>query len=197
MQNLLLHPIQDDSAIMIATNDSYSLQLIDESFSTGAKQVPPATISNDSFKLIDALASKGAIFAPYIFQDAFSANKLNHEGECAQATSFQTSKLIVNYSKTSLHLLEDCGIFFEGEWEQQQQLDEHEHNGLVGLSLIGHPGLARLTCPVGLIGLVDFIGHDGLICLIGLISLIGLLGLVGLIDCICHIGCNSCNSLVG
>jgi hypothetical protein len=35
--NLFLPPIQDDSAIMIATNASYSLQLIVESFSTGAK----------------------------------------------------------------------------------------------------------------------------------------------------------------
>jgi hypothetical protein len=65
---------------MMATHAIYSLQLIVESFSTGAKQVAPATIHNDSSKLIVALASKGAIFAPYIFQDASYLYKLNHEG---------------------------------------------------------------------------------------------------------------------
>ncbi len=33
--------------------------------------------------------------------------------------SFQTSKLIVIYSKKSLHFREDCGMFCEGEWEEQ------------------------------------------------------------------------------
>jgi hypothetical protein len=83
--------------------------------------------------LIVALASKGAIFAPYVFQDASYLYKLNHEGACVQATSLQTSKLIVMYSKTSLHFCKDCGIFFEGEREQQRQLDKH--NGLDGLAL--------------------------------------------------------------
>jgi hypothetical protein len=86
----------------------------------GAQQVAPATICINSFKLIDALASEGAIFAPYIFQDAFYTKELNHEGACAQATSLQTSKLIVMYSKTSLHFRKDCSIFCEGEWEQQR-----------------------------------------------------------------------------
>jgi hypothetical protein len=67
MQNLVLPSIQDDSAIMMATHAGYSLQLIVESFSMGAQQVAPATICNNSPKLIDALASEGAIFAPYIF----------------------------------------------------------------------------------------------------------------------------------
>jgi hypothetical protein len=75
-------------AIMTATNANFSLQLIVESFSTGSKQVAPATIHNYSFKLIDALASEGALFAPYIFENAFNyANKLNHEREWAQAAS--------------------------------------------------------------------------------------------------------------
>jgi hypothetical protein len=83
---------------------SHSLQLIVESFSMGAQQVAPATICNHSFKLIDALASEGALFAPYIFESAFTyANKLNHEGAWAQATSFLVSKLIVIYSEISLH----------------------------------------------------------------------------------------------
>jgi hypothetical protein len=86
--NLLLLSVQDNLAIMMETHTIYLLQLIVESFSTGAKQVAPATICNDSFKLIDALALEGAIFAPYIFEVAFTyaANKLNHEGVWAQAT---------------------------------------------------------------------------------------------------------------
>jgi hypothetical protein len=50
---------------MMATHAIYSLQLIVESFSTGAKLVALATICNDSFKLIVAMASEGVIFAPY------------------------------------------------------------------------------------------------------------------------------------
>ncbi len=73
--------------MMMVTHASYSLQLIVELFSMGAQQTAPATICNDSFKLIDELASEGAIFAPYIFQDTFYAKKLNHEGASAQATS--------------------------------------------------------------------------------------------------------------
>jgi hypothetical protein len=53
---------------MTATNANFSLQLIVESFYTEAKQFAPATICNDSFNLIDALASEGALFAPYIFE---------------------------------------------------------------------------------------------------------------------------------
>jgi hypothetical protein len=75
--------------------------LIVESFFTGAKQVAPVTIHNNLFKLIVALASEGARFAPYIFETAFTyANKLNHEGVRAQTTSFQASKLIFNYFKS-------------------------------------------------------------------------------------------------
>jgi hypothetical protein len=80
----------------------------------------------------------------------------------------QASKLIVKYSKTSLHFRKDCSTFCEGEWVQHRQLDEH--NNLIGLSLISHSGLARLTGFDGLIGLVDFIG---LYILIGLVGFIG------------------------
>ena len=85
ISSLLLPPVRDNPAITTATNADFSLQLIVESFSTGAKQVAPATICNDFFKLIDALALEGAIFAPYIFEDAFTyaANKSNHEGAWA------------------------------------------------------------------------------------------------------------------
>jgi hypothetical protein len=48
-------------AISTATNGDYSLQLIVESFFTGANQVAPAmTICDDSFKMIVTLASEGA-----------------------------------------------------------------------------------------------------------------------------------------
>ena len=77
---------------MMATHTIYSPQLIVESFSTEAKQVASATIHNNLFKLIVALASEGACFATYIFDNAFTyANKLNHEGVRAQANSFQAS----------------------------------------------------------------------------------------------------------
>ncbi len=81
---------QNAPSITTGTNATFSLQLIVETFSTGAKQVAPATICDDSFKLIDALASEGAIFASYIFEDAipYTTNKSNHEGAWAQATSF-------------------------------------------------------------------------------------------------------------
>ena len=117
-QNLLLPGVQDNSAIMTAMFTNSSLQLIVESFSTGANQVAPASIHNNSFKLIDELASKRASFAPYIFDDTltYAEHESNHEGaSCAQATSFQTSKLIDIYSKISLHFRKDCGIFCEGE----------------------------------------------------------------------------------
>ncbi len=104
----MLLSVRDDSAIMLVTHAICSLQLIVESFSTGAKQVAPVTIHNDLFKLIVALASEGARFAPYIFEDAFTyANKLNHEGVRAQATSFQACKLIVkNPHFTSVKIAE-------------------------------------------------------------------------------------------
>jgi hypothetical protein len=62
--NLLLPSVQDNSAIMMATHASFSLQLIVESFLMGAQQVAPATIRIGLFKLIDVLTSDRAIFAP-------------------------------------------------------------------------------------------------------------------------------------
>ncbi len=117
-QNFLL--LSDDSANMMATHAIHSLQLIVESFSTGVKQLAPATICNNLFKLMVALASKGAIFAAYMFQGTPYLYKSNHKGACAQATFFQTSTLIVMYSKTSFHFRKDCSIFCDGEWEQQR-----------------------------------------------------------------------------
>jgi hypothetical protein len=76
ISSLLLPHDSKHSAITTAKNANFSRQLIVESLSTGTKQVAPATILDDSFKLIDVLASKGAISAPYIFEDAFNhANK--------------------------------------------------------------------------------------------------------------------------
>jgi len=96
ISSLLLPRDSTRPAITTATNATFSLQLIVELFSMGFKQVASATIHNDPFKLIDALALEGAIFAPYIFEDAFTpTNESNHEGAWAQATSCQNSKLIV------------------------------------------------------------------------------------------------------
>ncbi len=135
--NLLLLSVQDNSAIMLMTHAICSHQLIVESFSTGARQVAPVTIHNDLFKLIVALASEGAHFAPYIFENACTyTNKLNHEGVRAQATAIQVSKLIVNYFKISFHFCEDCRIFCEGEWQVK-------NNGYV----IGHGHMAgNIAC---------------------------------------------------
>jgi hypothetical protein len=67
---------------MLVMHTIYSLQLIVESFSTEAKQVAPATIHNNLFKLIVALASEGIHFAPYIFDNAITyANELNMREE--------------------------------------------------------------------------------------------------------------------
>jgi hypothetical protein len=106
--------------------------LIVVSVSEGAQQVAPAqqAASSTILQLIDVLVSEGAIFAPHIFKDAFTpANELNHEGAWALAISCQNSKLMVVYFKRFLHFREDCGIFCEGEWEQQRQLKGH--TGLV------------------------------------------------------------------
>jgi hypothetical protein len=73
--NLFLPCCQDNSSIMMATHASYSLQLIVELFSMGAQQVVLATICINSFKLIDALTFEGAIYAPYIFKNAFTYAK--------------------------------------------------------------------------------------------------------------------------
>ena len=105
-----------------ATNANFTLQLIVELLSTGIKQVAPTTIIDDSFKLIDVLALEGAKFAPYI-EDAFNcANKSSKFAVASQAMvpsitigdnsngNVKPQKLIVIYSKRSLHFREDCGI---------------------------------------------------------------------------------------
>jgi len=90
-RNILLHFVQNDPAIMISsflmprdlecpanttvTNANFSLQLIVELLLTGTKEVAPATILDNSFKLIDVLASEGAMFAPYFFEDSFNRAK--------------------------------------------------------------------------------------------------------------------------
>jgi hypothetical protein len=84
----------------------------------------------------------------------------------------RASKLIVIYSKRSLYFREDCGIFCEGEWEQQRHLNGH--TGLV--DFIGLVGLIRL------IGLVDFISDVGLVGLNGCANLIDLQPTHDLVD---------------
>jgi hypothetical protein len=92
------------------------------------------------------------------------------------------SELIVKYSKSSLCFCKDCGTFCEREWVQHWQLNKH--NSLVGISLIGHSGLARLTGFGIHIGVINFIGLHVLISLVGFISRNGLTILIGLISLI-------------
>jgi hypothetical protein len=95
------------------------------------------------------------------------------------------SKLIIIYSKTSLHLRKDCGIFCEGEWEQQQHIDGHTN--LVGVGLIVR---------ISLVSCMEFIGHDGLIGCIGRNDLGGI-SLISIVGLICFIGLIGLDSLVG
>jgi hypothetical protein len=93
--------------------------------------------------------------------------------------SFKPQKLSVIYSKRSLHFREDCGIFCDGEWEQQRHLNGH--TGLVDfIGLFGFVSLAGLVGLFGFICLVDFIDVVRLVGLIGLVGLVGL-GLIGLV----------------
>ena len=69
------------------------------------------------------------MFAPHIFEDTFThANESSKFAVASQAMvlstfgensigSVEPQKLIVIYSKRSLHFREDCGILFEGELE--------------------------------------------------------------------------------
>ncbi len=114
--NLLLLSIQERSAIMTATNIGYSLQLIVESISMGAQQVlqPPFELQW-LFQVDWCIGFWRALFSTNMFEYTFNyaANKLNHGGSWAlQATSLQTSKLNVIYSKISLHFHKDWGIFW-------------------------------------------------------------------------------------
>jgi hypothetical protein len=253
-KNLLLPFNQDNSAITIsslllpcdsacpaittATNATFSLQLIVESFSTGAEQVAPttirnnsfiiqrastaqtnvdlisvseekhlitpATIHNNSFKLIDTLASEGATLcsegahpAPTILSDKLCGHGLIVDfipttsnpllppvlnGSIAPAHQSNLhveskSKLIVICFKIFLHFREDCGTFCEGE------RDDPGINGLVKRS-----------------GLIDFIGLVGVVVLVGLVGLVGLscledlIGLVGLVE-IVKLGISGRNGL--
>jgi hypothetical protein len=73
----LLLPRDFERPSITTMNANFSLQLIVKLLSTGTKQVTPATILDDSFKLIDVLALERVMFAPCIFEDAFNhANNL-------------------------------------------------------------------------------------------------------------------------
>jgi hypothetical protein len=193
-QNLLLFFVRNDPAnsklhlivafIRRASTAQTYVDLI--SVSEGEHLNTPATIRNDSFKLIDTLASEGARFAQILYQQPSDLDSsqlivdlisINQSSKNIINSSFKPQKLIVIYSKRSLHFREDCGIFCEGEWEQQRHLDGH--TGLV--DFIGLVGLIRL------IGLVDFIGDVGLVGLNGCTSLIDRISLVSLSGLIGHI----------
>jgi hypothetical protein len=99
----------------------------------------------------------------------------------------RASKLIVIYSKRSLNFREDCGIFCEGEWEQQRHLDGH--TGLVDfIDLVDHYGVIGRA---DLIDLIKFVSYNGLVKCNGLVDFIGVVGFVGL-DCLVEIVGLSC-----
>jgi hypothetical protein len=106
-----------------------------------------------------------------------AANESNHEGAWAQAISFQTSKLIVIYSKKSLHFREDCEMFCEGEWKEQSQ--QPKHNLVDHYRVIGR---ADLIDRISLVGSISFSGISGLVDQISLISLSGFIGHVSFIN---------------
>jgi hypothetical protein len=192
-------------AITTATNVDYSLQLIVESFSTGANQVAPAmTICDDSFKLIDTLASEeaalcseGAQLAPTIL-----CNKLHGHGlivDFIPTTSNLLLSPVLNCSATS-HLLShlllprihECSAITitndpfqliiisvsEGACTAPitfEQSQQPKHN------LVDHYGVIGRA---NLIDLIKFVCYNGQISLISL-KLIGINGLVkcnGLFD---------------
>jgi hypothetical protein len=91
-QNLLLFFVRNDPAnsklhlivafIRRASTAQTNVDLI--SVSEGEHLIAPATILDDSFKLIDVLASEGATFAPHISEDAF--NRANESSKFAVAS---------------------------------------------------------------------------------------------------------------
>jgi hypothetical protein len=239
---------------MMATHAIYSLQLIVESFSTGVEQVAPATIRDDSSKLIDMLASEGEsvfdkttialcsegaqpaptilcnklcrrglvvdfipttsnpllppvlngsatshllllcihecseimIIAIMMTNDPFQLIVISvSEGACTAPITFNAkrSKLIVVYVKkikTSLHFRKACGIFCEGEWEEQNQQPKQDlinHN-----RIIGHNNLIDLIGFIGHNRRINFGGFNGIINLIGLVGRFGLINGPGLVS---------------
>jgi hypothetical protein len=145
-------------SINSATASSLAIKLVECFLHTAKTGANNATIKSESLLLHAQIGSliAMALNAQNLFLFFIQNNPAN-----------QALKLMIKYFKTSLHFRKDCGIFCEGEQEQQWQLDKH--NGLVGFSLISHSGLTRLTGFDGLSGLVNFIGL---------------------------IGCNGCDSLV-
>ncbi len=198
VQNLPPRDLECPAITTAMTNSNFTFQLIVELLSTETKQVAPATILDDAFKLIDVLASEGAMVAPYIFKDAFNcANKSSKFAVVSQAMvpsmtigdnsngNVKPQQLIVIYSKRSLHFREDCGIFCEGEWEQQQHLDGH--TGLVDfigiISLVSLVGFICIIDFIGIVGIVGIVGVNGFV--VGIIGLaVDLIGRNGLIGCI-------------
>jgi hypothetical protein len=208
-KNLLLFFVRSDPAnsklhlivafIRRASTAQTNVDLI--SVSEREHLITPTTIRNDSFKLIDTLASEGGALcsegahpAPTILSDKLHGHGLIVDfipttsnpllppvlnGAIAPAHKSNLhveskSKLIVICFKIFLRFREDCGRFCEGE------RDNPDINGLLKRS-----------------GLIDFIG---LIILIGLVGLVGLscledlIGLVGLVE-IVKLGISGRNGL--
>jgi len=123
-----------------------------------------------------------------------AANESNHEGAWALATSFQTFKLIVIYSKKSLHFREDCGMFCEGEWESKSNSSTTTASSTAmalltslasstssdWIASLESSASAALTISLALSSssLTSTVARNGLIN----ISIVGQVGLVGLVN---------------
>jgi hypothetical protein len=209
ISSLLLPCNFEHPAITTEMNANFSLHLIVESFSTGAKQVTTASICNNSFKLINTLASEGvspntlhsegAQPAPTILCDEPNVHGLivdfilipYYEGAQASWTNF-------SFCKTSFHFCKDCRIFCKGEYchnKLTKLISTPSHNKLIKtimafglnklielINVIGFHKLIELISLIGLINLgLSIIGHKGLVGHTGLVSIISYIGCNGLV----------------
>ena len=168
ISSLLLPRDSARPAITTATNATFSLQLIVESFSTGAKQVAPATIRNDfSSWLICWLLSEhdllksftdSAIYTvpgwllisfPSYGLSLTSSTAASHPKIWLLFAGLCHALSLLDMPEALLHFREDCRIFCEGEWEQLWHLNRHTNTGLVDFQhwhLNGHTGLLGWQC---------------------------------------------------
>jgi hypothetical protein len=189
-------------AITMANHAKYSLQLIVESLFLLCDEDNSEIMASSLllFCVKDAPAIMMATHADYslqlIVESLFTGAK-----QVVSATIPNKSFKLIDVSKTSLHFRKDCGMFYEGEWEQKRRFSGH--TGIIDISFNGVSGIIgqiRLSLLIGLcIGLNGHIRHNGLINHMGLaghtdiasasiISLVGRIvdrnGLIGLISLI-------------
>ena len=195
-------------AITTATNGDYSLQLIIESFYTGATQVAPATI--------DMLASEGAALFSEGAQPALTilCNELCEHGLIVDFNPTTSNLLLLpvsNCSATSHLLLPRihecsaiaitndpfqlniisvsegaCAALITFEQSQQPKHDLVDHYGVIGrtdlidpINFVGFNGQLSLVS-LKLINIIGLVKCNGLFDFIGVVGLDRLVGIVNL-----------------